>query len=207
MAVSDMISDLEGYFRNFIPERDDLLKALEKEAEAEAIPIVGPVVGELLSIMAGVVGARRILELGAATGYSAIYLARGAAPVGGEVVSLENETEMVRRARENAAKAGLADRIDIREGDAREEMAALETASFDLVFMDIDKEFYLPALPHCGRLLRPGGLMIVDNVGFADAADFNQALWESDNWRVVNLLTLLPGHSPERDGLTFALRR
>lgn len=205
--MSEMISDLEGYFRNFIPERDPLLTTLEKEADEEDIPIVGPVVGELLALLAGVAGARRILELGAATGYSAIYLARGAAAVGGEMVSLENDPEMVRRARENAEKAGLTDRIHIRQGDAQAQMAAMEAASFDLIFMDIDKEFYLPALPHCERLLRPGGLMLVDNVGFADAADFNRTLWQSDNWRVVNLLALLPGHSPERDGLTFAVRR
>jgi len=78
---------------------------------------------------------------------------------------------------------------------------------FDFIFMDIDKEFYLPALPQCERLIRPGGLMLVDNVGFADAADFNRAIWESGKWRVVNLLGLLPGHSPEWDGLTLAVRR
>ncbi len=206
--MSVMMSDLEGYFRTFVPERDDLLRALEKEAEAEEIPIVGPVLGELLAVMAGVTGAGRVLELGTATGYSAIYLARGAAPAGGRVVTLENDPAMARRARENVAKAGLSDRVDIRQGDALALMAAMEIPpSFDLVFMDIDKEYYRPALSDCERLLCPGGLMLVDNVGFADAAEFNRALWESPNWRVVNLLALLPAHSPERDGLTFAIRR
>jgi predicted O-methyltransferase YrrM len=184
-----------------------LLISMETEAEAEGIPIVGPVVGELLSLLAGISGARRMLELGAATGYSAIYLARGAAAVSGEVISLENDPAMARRARENAEKAGLSERITIREGDALTEMAAMEPAPFDLIFMDIDKAVYRPALPHCERLLRPGGLLFVDNVGFAGADDFNRALWESDRWQVVNLLALLPLHSPERDGLAFAVRR
>lgn len=205
--MPDMISDLDAYFRDFIPHRDPLLADLEREAETEGIPIVGPVVGELLSLLAGISGARRMLELGAATGYSAICLARGAAAVEGEVVSLENDPAMVRRARENAGKAGLSDRITIREGDALSGMAAMDPPPFDLIFMDIDKEVYRPALSHCERLIRPGGLLFVDNVGFAGAKDFNRALWESDRWRVVNLLALLPFHSPERDGLAFAVRR
>ncbi len=205
--MSDMMADLEGYFRTFVPQRDDLLETLEKEAEAEEIPIVGPVAGELLNLLARISGARRILELGAATGYSAIYLARGAAAVEGKVISLENDPTMARRARRNIERAGLSDRIDIRQGDALEQMAAMEGPAFDLIFLDIDKEFYGPALPQCERLIRSGGVMLADNVGFADAADFNRALWESDKWQVVNLLSLLPGHSPERDGLSFAVRR
>jgi predicted O-methyltransferase YrrM len=72
--MSAMMSDLEGYFRGFVPSGDDLLRELEREAEQERIPIVGPVVGELLFILARATGAGRILELGTATGYSAIYL-------------------------------------------------------------------------------------------------------------------------------------
>ncbi len=75
-----MIPDLENYFRNLVPPRTELLRRLEAEAEQEHIPIVGPVVGELLFILARVMGARRILELGTATGYSAIYLAQAVAP-------------------------------------------------------------------------------------------------------------------------------
>ncbi len=82
---------------------------------------------------------------------------------------------MARRARENIASAGLSERVEVKIGDARTLMAALE-GSFDLIFMDIDKEGYLPALADCHRLLRPAGLLVVDNTGFQGAADFNQAL-------------------------------
>ena len=69
---------------------------------------------------------------------------------------------------------------------------------FDLIFMDIDKEGYLPALADCHRLLRPSGLLAVDNTGFQGAADFNQALLADKHWRSVNILTFLPEHSPKK---------
>ncbi len=72
--------------------------------------------------------------------------------------------------------------------------------------MDIDKEGYLPALEGCHRLLRLGGLLVVDNTGFQGAADFNQALLTDRRWRSVNLLTFLPQHSPEKDGLALAIK-
>lgn len=203
--MSQMIPDPESYFRGFVPRRDPLLLELAGEAQAEGIPIVGPVVGELLFILARVTGAVNILELGAATGYSTLHLARGCQPAGGRVVTLEWDAAMAARARANFARAGLADHIEVRVGDALTLMAAM-TGPVDLIFMDIDKEFYLPALPHCRRLLKPGGLLFTDNVGFAEAAAFNRELFASEDWRTVHLLGFLPLHSPERDGLSLAVR-
>jgi len=74
--MSDIIDHPETYFRRFLPEREPLLLELEEEAKREDIPIVGPFVGELLHILARVTRAERILELGTATGYSTIFLAR-----------------------------------------------------------------------------------------------------------------------------------
>jgi predicted O-methyltransferase YrrM len=78
--------------------------------------------------------------------------------------------------------------------------------TFDLIFLDIDKESYLPALSHCRRLLRSGGLLVADNVGFSGAADFNRELLENPAWRAVHLLSFLPRHSPEHDGLALAVK-
>jgi caffeoyl-CoA O-methyltransferase len=200
-----MILDLENYFLGLVPHRGELLQRLEAEAAREHIPIVGPVVGELLFILARVMGARRILELGTATGYSAIYLAQAVAPDLGTVITLENNSDMARRAQKNIASSGLSERVDVQIGDARTRMAALE-GYFDLIFMDIDKEGYLPALADCHRLLRPAGLLVVDNTGFQGAADFNQALLADQRWRSVNLLAFLPEHSPEKDGLALAVK-
>jgi caffeoyl-CoA O-methyltransferase len=200
-----MISDLENYFRGLAPQRPELLRRLEAEAGQERIPIVGPVVGELLFILARIMGAGKILELGTATGYSAIYLAQAMAPASGKVITLELNPVMAGRALANIAAAGLSERIEVKIGDSRTLMAALDDV-FDLIFMDIDKECYLPALSDCHRLLRRGGLLVVDNTGFEGAADFNQALLSDNRWRSVNLLSFLPEHSPEKDGVALAVK-
>ena len=203
--MSKMIPNMEAYFRQFIPPRDDLLLKLEEEAEQENIPIIGPVVGELLYILVRVTRARRILELGTATGYSAIYLARGCEPAAGKVITLERDEGMAGRARSNFEKAGIEERIEVRVGDALEEMNQMDKG-LDFIFMDVDKEDYLPVLDQCHKLLKSGGLLATDNVGFQGSADFNQAIAGSPLWRSVHLLSLLPLHSPERDGLCLALR-
>ncbi|MGQ9689654.1 MAG: O-methyltransferase [Desulfobaccales bacterium] len=203
--MSAMIADLETYFRGFIPPRDELLRTLEEEARQERIPIVGPLVGELLFILVRALQARQILELGTATGYSAIYLARACEPFGGRVTTLEADPAMAVRARTNCARAGLQEQVEVLVGDA---IALMEKMAgpFDLIFMDIDKEGYLPALSHCRRLLRVGGLLVTDNVGFAGAQDFNREIFRQPEWRVAPLLCFLPEHSPERDGLSLALK-
>jgi len=202
--MSPMIPDLENYFRGFVPPRDALLLELEEEAAREAIPIVGPVVGELLYILARLAGAQNILELGTATGYSTIHLAR-ALPPGGKVITLELSDAMARRARANFSRAGLAERIEVRAGQALDLMGAMPE-TFDLIFLDIDKESYLPALPHCRRLLKVGGLLVADNVGFAGADPFNREIFRQGPWRAVHLLAWLPRHSPEKDGLCLAVK-
>ncbi len=200
-----MIPNPEIYFRQFIPARNELLLNLETEAKHEEIPIIGPVVGELLFILARATGATKILELGTATGYSAIYFASACESVGGRVTTLEIDEDMAARAGANFKKAGLDHCIEIVVGDALKEIAALQ-GLFDLIFLDIEKADYIHVLPHCQRLLRQGGLLVADNIGFADAEDFNQAIANDPAWRVVHLLALLPLHSPEQDGLCLALR-
>ncbi len=203
--MSPMIPDLQEYFRRFVPPRDHLLVELEAEAQREGIPIVGPVVGELLYLLARATQAQNILELGTATGYSTIYLARAAQAAGGRVVSLEWDARMATRARTNLARAGLSPGVEVLVGSALELMAGL-SGPFDFIFMDIDKEGYLPALDHCQRLLKVGGLLFTDNVGFQGAVNFNQEIFSRREWRTVPLLCLLPQHSPEQDGLSLALR-
>jgi predicted O-methyltransferase YrrM len=203
--MASMITDPEIYFRQFIPERDELLLRLETEANAEAIPIVGPVVGELLFILARACRARRILELGTATGYSTIFLARGCEADQGHVVTVEVDPKMAARADTNIRAAGLYNQVQILNVTVQNALPGL-SGPFDLVFMDIDKDIYATALPHCHRLLRSGGLLVADNTGFEDAGVFNQYLYGSDQWRSVQLYSLLPGHSPEQDGLALALR-
>ena len=200
-----MIVDLEAHFREFLPPRDELILKLEEEAQQENIPIIGPLVGELLFILARATQAQRILELGTASGYSAIYLARGAEPQNGRVVTLESDPQMAARAQANCAAAGVGSRVEVRQGEALALMEGM-AGPFDFIFLDIDKESYLPALDRGHRLLRLGGLLVADNVGFAGAQDFNQEIFRRPEWRVAPLLCFLPAHSPERDGLSLAVK-
>jgi predicted O-methyltransferase YrrM len=200
-----MIPNPEEYFRQFVPRRDALLVALEEEAEQEGVPIVGPVVGELLFILARATRARQVLELGTATGYSAIYLARACEVFDGKVVTLEKDEEMARRAQANLEKAGLEHRVEIIVGDAFEEMTKMQ-GPFDFAFLDIDKESYAGALSYCERLVKPGGFLVADNVAFKGADEFNRVVANHSHWRAVHLLSLLPQHSPEKDGLCLAVR-
>lgn len=202
--MSGMISEPEVYFRQFIPTRDNFLQELETEAKDQDIPIIGPLVGELLYILARATGAVSILELGTATGYSGIYLARAASENGGKLLTLEWSEQMAERAGKNFEKAGLSHVVEIMTGDAQAILEKLE-GPFDFVFLDVDKEFYGKLLPRIHNVMKKAGLLVVDNVAFKDADEFNHAIAGSSQWKCVNLFSFLPGHSPEKDGLCFAL--
>jgi predicted O-methyltransferase YrrM len=196
----------EKYFAEQVPPRDELLLELEEEAEREGIPIVGPVVGNLLQLLALSSGARDILELGTATGYSGLFLARACAELGGTLLTLEANPDLAERARANFRRAGVESHVRVLEGGALETLQGLGSRSFDLAFLDIDKEDYEPALGQCRRILRERGLMVADNTSFPQSGDFNSRIYEDPAWRSVQLLTYLPGHSPEKDGICLAVR-
>ncbi len=203
--MSEMVENPEKYFGQFVPDRDSLLTGLEEEARQEEIPIIGPVVGELLYVLVRATRAKRILELGTATGYSTIFLARACRIFNGTVMTLENDRAMAARARENIQRAGLESNVEVRVVDALTAISTIK-ADFDFIFIDIEKEDYIRALPHIERSLKKGGLLVADNVGFKDADAFNQTIAENPAWRPVSLFAFLPLHSPEHDGLCIALK-
>jgi predicted O-methyltransferase YrrM len=202
--MAQMIEDPFDYFRQFLPARDAILKRLEAEAKQGKIPIIGPLVGEMLYLLAAAAKARKILELGTATGYSGIYLARAAVQNGGFLTTLEWDLKLAQAAAANFKEAGLSDHVEIRVGEAQILLETL-TGPYDFIFMDIDKEFYAQSLTDCRRLLKTGGMMVVDNTGFKDADEFNRKIFSLSGWRVVNIYGFLPQHSPEMDGLCLAL--
>jgi predicted O-methyltransferase YrrM len=112
---------------------------------------------------------------------------------------------MAARARKNISRAGVADRVEVKVGEVLEVMETLG-GPYDLIFMDIEKEDYQKALSGCHSLLRLGGLLVVDNVAFLGASEFNQTIFTDSHWRCVHLYSFLPNHSPEKDGLTLAVR-
>jgi len=155
-------SDIEGYLRRFIPDRDAVLEEMERRAEARHFPIVGPIVGRILAQLGRLIGARRILEMGAGFGYSAYWVAR-ALPADGRLVAIERSAENVELAREWFDRAGLLAKVEFIIGDALQ-VAPTLGGPFDLIFVDVDKEQYPASLFLTLPRLRPGGLLITDNI-------------------------------------------
>ena len=153
--------------RTLIPSDEALAAALRASTAAGLPEIqVTPGQGKHLHLLARLMSARRILEIGTLGGYSTIWLAR-ALPPGGRVVTLELDAAHAAVARENFARAGLQGVIDLREGRALDllpGLAAEKPAPFDLSFIDADKESAPEYFEWCVRLSRSGAAIIVDNV-------------------------------------------
>ena len=147
----------------FAPE-DATLLALREEADRSGLPpiSISPDEGRLLQVLLRAVGARRVLEVGTLGGYSAIWMAR-ALPPDGKLLSLEIEPNHAEFARRHLARAGVADRVEVRVGRALDLLPALDGERFDAIFLDADKEPLPTYFEWALRLLRPGGLLIADN--------------------------------------------
>ena len=138
------------------------LAIIDREGRAEGLPIVFPDTGALLHTLASACGARRILEIGTAIGYSTVWMAT-ALPDDGTVITMEYDPGRAARARDHFAAAGLADKISVIVGDATRFLHKVG-GPFDLIFQDSDKKLYEPMLDRLIELLRPGGLLVADNV-------------------------------------------
>lgn len=149
--------------------RDDaaLEQALASSAAAGLPSIqISPTQGKFLMLLAQAMGARRILEIGTLGGYSTIWLAR-ALPPEGRLMTLERDPGHAEVAQANLARAGLADVVELRLGDALATLPRLEAEArgpFDFIFIDADKPGYTDYLHWSLRLARPGALIVADNV-------------------------------------------
>lgn len=149
--------------------REDAALAQVRESTAElgsvSVMQISPDEGALLTMLARLVGARRAIELGTFTGYSAICIARGLSD-DGTLVACELDPERAEAAQANFEAAGVAQRIELRVGAAAKTLAALAAEGaepFDLAFLDADKVSYLSYYEASLGLLRPGGLIVIDN--------------------------------------------
>ena len=159
---------VDDYLAETVVESDPALAAALASSAESGLPAiqVSPAQGKLLALLARAVRASAILEIGTLGAYSTIWLARALAP-GGRLMTLESDPKHAEVARANLARAGLADRVEVRLGNARETLPRLadeQALPFDLTFIDADK----PSIPEyfdwAVRLARPGGLIVVDNV-------------------------------------------
>lgn len=159
--------ELYGYLVEHGARQDDVLRRLAAETEELgdiAVMQIAPEQGAFMTLLVRAIGARRALELGTFTGYSAICIARGLAD-GGTLVTCDISGEWTQIARRYFDEAGVADRVDLRLGPALDTLRELPADEpFDFAFIDADKREYPDYYEECLRLLRPGGLIMLDNV-------------------------------------------
>ena len=202
---------IDRYLHELANPRDPILREMEVLAAERGFPIVGPQVGRLLSVLARSINARRVIELGSGFGYSAYWFARAMGP-DGHVTLTEDSAQRAGEAREFLRRGGLIDRTEIHVGDALEIIDHVG-GQFDIVFNDIDKEQYPRILDRAAAVLRPGGLLISDNMlWFGTVLDDDSAeastrgvqeltrlLYESEDFETVLV--------PLRDGVTVSTYR
>lgn len=152
---------IENYLLDIIPDRDQVLTDMEKYAQENNFPIVGPLVGRFLYLIAQATGAKRILELGSGFGYSAYWFAK-ATGKDGLVLCTDSNPENAERAKEFFKRGRISNRLQFHVGEALSIFNILE-GEFDIIFNDMDKELYPKLLRKAIPRLRKGGLLISDN--------------------------------------------
>ena len=214
-----MTEALYPYVLEHTEGRDELLERLAQESDREAGDLAqmrtSPEQAALLALLARAVGARRVLEVGTFTGYTSISVAR-ALPDDGRLITCDVSEHWTSIARRYWEQAGLSDRIELRLGPALDTLRGLDgDEPFDFAYIDADKPGYPDYYEECVRLLRPGGLIGIDNVFYGgdvvdnaieqESRDSLQAIKRTNDrvladQRVVSVMVGI------RDGLTLALK-
>jgi caffeoyl-CoA O-methyltransferase len=163
-----MTPELHAYVVAHSSHQDELLRRLEAEtveaAGELAVMLTAPEQAALITLLVRALGARRALELGTFTGYGAISIARGLPP-GGRLLTCDVSERWTAIARRYLGEAGLAERVEIRLGPALDMLRGLPPSEpFDFAFIDADKVGYPDYYEECLARLRPGGLLMLDNV-------------------------------------------
>lgn len=205
--------ELPGYLDGLVPPRKGELHAMEVYARETKFPIVGPASGQLCYQLARMIGARKIFELGSGYGYSTAWFARAVQENGGgEVHHVVWDQGLSDKARVHLDALGFHDIVRYTMSEAVEALKGTE-GPFDVIFNDIDKKGYPASLPVIFDKLRPGGLMIVDNLlwhgAILDPSDtsedtaairtFTQLVTQDPSW-ITSIV-------PLRDGVLVAMKR
>ena len=212
--ASGVLSDrIEQYLTDLVPRRAEELRKMEQRAARIAFPIIGPACGHFCYLVARMIGARSVFELGSGYGYSTAWFARAVHENGGgKVYHVVWDAELSHQAQRHLAALGYAPWMEYRVGEAVETLRGTP-GTFDLMFLDIDKEAYPEALPVMAAKLRPGGVLLADNAlwhgGVADRSDrssstqavrrFTRMVMDDPAW-VASII-------PIRDGLLLAWKQ
>jgi predicted O-methyltransferase YrrM len=208
---------VDKYLLALLPKRDPVLRSLEEDAEKRSVPIIGPLCASVISILLKSFKAEKALEIGTATGYSGIWIARALSGKSARLTTIEMDPSRRREAQQNFQKAGVSRKVKMLSGNAAEivpELAKSNPKSFDAVFLDVgDKTLYVKLLEHCIALLREGGFLIADNTLWGgQVADPHDRSKPTTVIRKFNKLVLSDKRLdasiiPLRDGFTIARKK
>ncbi len=198
MPREPMPQDLIEYSSSLFAPEDEALREMTRAAGEFGMPIgweITPDVGKLFQVLCRAVGARRVLEFGTLAGHSALWFAR-ALPLDGKVISIELDPDYAAFARRQLQSAGVGNLVDVRIGGALQSLPALTEEiertglRFDVIFLDADKAHYPEFLDWAITALRPGGLLLADNVLRSDSWN-GQTLLDprSDDPRILAIRT------------------
>lgn len=203
-------SAVDKYIYDILPPRDPVLQKMEQQAKERDIPIVGPAVGRVLYQYAHMMNAKRIFELGSAIGYSTIWWARAVGD-GGQVFYTDGDPAKAAEAQGYFQQAGVQARVQVGIGDALE-LLSEQKQPFDIIFNDVDKEYYPRVLYLVAHRLRKGGLFITDNVLWSGRVtqekpedDSTRAIQEF-NRRLYAMPEFFTTILPLRDGLAVSIK-
>ena len=190
--------------KKLLDPADVVLKEIEAIGEHSFIPSIGPVKGKILAEIVKKTMPKRILEVGALYGYSAILMAKNSPP-GVEIVSVEKNPEHVRIATKNIKRANMEEKITMVEGDGRTELQKLR-GSFDLVFLDAEKTQYLAYLKAVEKNLDKGSVIVADNVGiFEDQMqDYLEYVRKKGPYKSRTIETLLEFSDKTKDAMEIS---
>jgi predicted O-methyltransferase YrrM len=210
----DLTEEVVDYIRSVgVREHPVLAKLREETAPMEMAQMqIAPEQGAFMALLVRLTGARQILEIGTFTGYSSTAMAL-AMPPDGRIVCCDVSEEWTAMARRAWADAGVQDRVELRIAPAAETLAALDDDSFDLAFIDADKTSYDAYYEGCLRVVRPGGLILIDNTLQGGRVADPSA--DDDNVRAIRALNdKIAGDGrvdavllPLADGITMAIVR
>lgn len=213
MAEKLTYPNVQDYLTTLVPPRPPEVQTMEAYAQEHHFPIIGPVAGQMCYQIARMIGARRIFELGSGYGYSTAWFAQAVQENGGGVVHhVVWDEKLSQQARHHLGALGYNDLIRYHMAEA---VATLRETDgpFDLIFNDIDKHGYPASLPVIAEKLRPGGVLIIDNMLWSGRVLDNEDQSENTQGvrRCTELLTTDSGWitslMPIRDGLIVAMKK
>jgi predicted O-methyltransferase YrrM len=183
---------------------DNVLREIEAIGKRSFIPSIGPVKGKILAEIVKETRPKRILEVGALYGYSAILMAKNSPP-GVEIVSVEKSPEHVRIAVENIKRARMEEKIRMIEGDGTRELRKL-SGTFDLIFLDAEKTEYLAYLKAVERNLHKGSVIVADNVGIFEGQmqDYLEYVRTKGPYKSRTIETLLEFSDTTKDAMEIS---